>query len=403
MFFSVENLRYLAYIRFQMPSYKPFWYFTPAQQRGALALGIVLASLAGILYFADQSNKITTDTKSSSEKPTNPPSETQTAGFSDAQDNQKLIEINTADSAAFESLPGIGPVLAARIVKFRKVKKGFSSVDDLKSVYGLSPETFELIKSLCYVSSESATIQKVEESSIGNQSASTPTNELQSIETADLNAVDSAKLQILTGFSGRMCRSILNYRKSLGGFSSWNQVEKTYNLTPEMFALLKEKCFLNEKSAKAAEPASKPSYQNASATQNYSRKKIDINTADSAAFEALPGFGGYSAAKIVSERDAIGGFHSVEQVGEVYGIKPEFFEMAKPYLELKTQPVLKKINVNTATEQTLANHPYIRYTLAKRIVNYRNEHGSFTNFLSLQKIQGVESQTWEKLQPYLEF
>jgi DNA uptake protein ComE-like DNA-binding protein len=90
-------------------------------------------------------------------------------------------------------------------------------------------------------------------------------------------------------------------------------------------------------------------------------------------------------------------------VGEVYGIKPEFFEMAKPYLELKTQPVLKKINVNTATEQTLANHPYIRYTLAKRIVNYRNEHGSFANFLSLQKIQGVESQTWDKLQPYLEF
>jgi len=398
VFFSVENLRHLAYIRFQMPSNKPFWYFTPAQQRGALALGIVLASLAGILYFADQSNKIPSSTNTSSEKPANPPSETQTAGFSSAQENPKLININTADSATFVSLPGISPFLAARIVKYRKSRKGFTSVDDLKAVYGLKPEVFEAIKPMLFVATETP----VQESSATapTQSSENPSQDLQNAEKANLNTIDSAGLKILTGFQGKLCGQLLKYRYSVGGFTSWDQVGKTYNLTPEMFSTLKEKCFLGEKS-----PTSKPTAQYTSAANGSSsyKKKIDINSADSAAFEALPGFGGYSAAKIVSERDAIGGFHSIEQVGEVYGIKPEFFEMAKPYLELKTQPVLKKINVNTATEQTLANHPYIRYTLAKRIVNYRNEHGSFANFLSLQKIQGVESQTWDKLQPYLEF
>ena len=58
---------------------------------------------------------------------------------------KKLLEINSADSAAFEKLPGIGPVLAARIVRYRKLLGGFYSRDQLKEVYGLPPETYEII------------------------------------------------------------------------------------------------------------------------------------------------------------------------------------------------------------------------------------------------------------------
>lgn len=59
----------------------------------------------------------------------------------------KLVNLNSCDSAMLEALPGIGPVLSARIIKYRKLIGGYSNVDQLREVYGLPPETYELIKS----------------------------------------------------------------------------------------------------------------------------------------------------------------------------------------------------------------------------------------------------------------
>jgi competence ComEA-like helix-hairpin-helix protein len=51
------------------------------------------------------------------------------------------IEINSADSAEFSLLKGIGPVLSARIVAYRKALGGFFSAAQLKEVYGMPEET----------------------------------------------------------------------------------------------------------------------------------------------------------------------------------------------------------------------------------------------------------------------
>jgi DNA uptake protein ComE-like DNA-binding protein len=63
------------------------------------------------------------------------------------QIQRKKTDLNKCDSAELERLPGIGPVLAARIIKFRKLLGGFVSVDQLKEVYGLSDSTFSIISS----------------------------------------------------------------------------------------------------------------------------------------------------------------------------------------------------------------------------------------------------------------
>jgi len=53
------------------------------------------------------------------------------------------VDLNTADAAALETLPGIGPALAARIVEFRETNGPFASVDDLLDVAGTSPRLVE--------------------------------------------------------------------------------------------------------------------------------------------------------------------------------------------------------------------------------------------------------------------
>jgi competence ComEA-like helix-hairpin-helix protein len=63
-----------------------------------------------------------------------------------ANKNYHTININTATAQEIKTLPGIGDVLANRIVKFRNSMGGFKSVDDVRKTYGLSDSTFNLIR-----------------------------------------------------------------------------------------------------------------------------------------------------------------------------------------------------------------------------------------------------------------
>lgn len=56
-----------------------------------------------------------------------------------------LISVNTADVAALETVPGLGPVKAAAIVAFRDEVGGFESLEQLLEVSGIGPATFEMI------------------------------------------------------------------------------------------------------------------------------------------------------------------------------------------------------------------------------------------------------------------
>jgi competence protein ComEA len=56
----------------------------------------------------------------------------------------KNVELNGADSTQLLTLPGIGPVFAHRIIKYRTLLGGYVLKDQLKEVYGLKQETYDL-------------------------------------------------------------------------------------------------------------------------------------------------------------------------------------------------------------------------------------------------------------------
>ena len=56
------------------------------------------------------------------------------------------IELNSCDSSSLVRLPGIGPVLAARIIRYRRLLGSYASVEQLREVYGLPQETYDMIK-----------------------------------------------------------------------------------------------------------------------------------------------------------------------------------------------------------------------------------------------------------------
>lgn len=126
----------------------------------------------------------------------------------------------------------------------------------------------------------------------------------------------------------------------------------------------------------------------------------DINTADTTALIALPGIGSKLAFRIINFRDKLGGFYSVLQVGETFGLPDSTFQRIKQYLKLDN-PAVKKININTATVDELKAHPYIKWALANPIVAYRKEHGLFGKVEDIKRVMVVTDDIYNKIAPYL--
>lgn len=129
-------------------------------------------------------------------------------------------------------------------------------------------------------------------------------------------------------------------------------------------------------------------------------REIDINTADSAQWESLPGIGPVLAARIVKFREKLGGFYSVRQVGETFGLPDSTFNKIQPSLRLH-KVSLKKLDLNHMDEKSLAQHPYIRYKLARLIVLYRSNHGPFRQPEDLLGIPLVDDSIYRKIEHYI--
>ena len=61
------------------------------------------------------------------------------------------LNLNTASIRELESLPGIGPALAKKIVEFREKKGGFKRIEELLAVPGISEKRWRVLKGLVYV------------------------------------------------------------------------------------------------------------------------------------------------------------------------------------------------------------------------------------------------------------
>lgn len=127
---------------------------------------------------------------------------------------------------------------------------------------------------------------------------------------------------------------------------------------------------------------------------------VDINTADTLLLDRLPGIGPVLARRIVLFRERLGGFFSIAQVAETYGLADSVFVKIQPLLQLGNVS-LRKIDLNETDEKSLADHPYIDTKLARTIIRYRNSHGPFRSVEGLKAIALVDEVIYRKLENYL--
>jgi len=128
---------------------------------------------------------------------------------------------------------------------------------------------------------------------------------------------------------------------------------------------------------------------------------IEINTADSAQLVKLYGIGPSFAGRILKYRGMLGGFFSIEQLLEVYGMDSVRYAGIQNNVKADTSLILA-IDVNTAEFKTLLHHPYLDYETVKLICNYREYSGPITCSDTLRKVIGYDPM-YEKVKPYIEY
>lgn len=203
---------------------------------------------------------------------------------------------------------------------------------------------------------------------------------------------DFAKL----GLNTRTIASIINYRNKNGRFISGIDFKKIYTLSDEDFNRLKD--FIVIPNSNQLE---KTSEQKSFAS--YHPIVLDINSADSIEWVNLPGIGPYLTSRILKYKYALGGFSSVDQIAEVYGMKPETIELIKEKIRCDDQggSSIRKINLNTATKEELNAHPYINTKQAMIIINFRIQHGAFNRVEDLLNADCFNTLEFDKIKPYL--
>jgi DNA uptake protein ComE-like DNA-binding protein len=132
-------------------------------------------------------------------------------------------------------------------------------------------------------------------------------------------------------------------------------------------------------------------------------KYFNINEADTNQLQTIYGIGPAYSKRIIKYRDYLGGFHSLAQLGEVYGLKKENLDSLRKYVFIERKNNLKQLKVNQLNADSLVQHPYISYKEANLIINYRNQHGKFNSGQDLLSIKILDSAWVKKISPYLNF
>ena len=171
------------------------------------------------------------------------------------------------------------------------------------------------------------------------------------------NTVSQDDLERL-GFSERQARSIVNYRLKGGKFRRKSDFARSYVVADSVYRRLEPYIDI---------------------------PLLDLNLADSAAFDALPGIGGYFASRMLEYRKKLGGYYSYkEQLMDIWKFDRQKFDALSDLVTVDSSSV-RPYPLWTLPEDSLRNHPYIGPRAAHGVVVFREN-----NPVSSWSVQALE-------------
>ena len=204
----------------------------------------------------------------------------------------------------------------------------------------------------------------------------------------DPNIVSTHDLQRL-GFSEKQAKAIDNYRQAGAKFRTAADFGKSFVVSDSMLQRLAPYMQFPKENTQTKQ------------TQNKNQKS-DINKTDSVALCAVKGIGPILSSRILKYRNSLGGFVSIEQISEVYGITDKVIEQLNKNFFADSAEI-QKIDINFAPEKILRQHPYLSNHIADRVLKIRESKGGWNNITEMKNDETLLPDEARLLSPYVVF
>jgi len=209
------------------------------------------------------------------------------------------------------------------------------------------------------------------------------------------NEIDSSQF-VRLGLKPFITHNILKFRAKGGVFRTKSAFAKVYGITPEKYKELEPYIQLPE-IVEYKKDSVKPANES-----KWANLKVELNSADTTELMQVKGIGRFYAKSIIRFRQQTGGFVSVDQLSELYGMTEQNFEKIKSFCTVNTN-LVQKIKVNTASVERLKSHPYLNFYQAKAIYELRRNKGKLHSVKELKEIEELSPEQLSKIELYLSF
>ena len=241
------------------------------------------------------------------------------------------IDVNTADAATLETLPGVGPATAKAIIAARP----FKSVDELESVAGIGAARMAELRDHVRVSRTNPSAGKKSDRAAAKSKADTaPKREKRAVTESstsstkpgrafsgkvDVNTADAETLETLPGVGPVIAQAIVASRP----FNSVEDLARVPGIGEARLAEMRDHVTVSRRTSQRSTSSSD---RGLSPTG-----RVNINTATREELEALPEIGPVKAQAIIEARP----FRSTEDIMRVKGIKEGTYEVIKDQITVR--------------------------------------------------------------------
>jgi len=340
-----------------------------------------------------------------------------------------FVEINISPDSTWQKLYGIGPVLGARIVKYRHMIGGFHDISDISSVYGITDTLLTQIRPYLYQDStlDLATLFPQQSTSSSYRSFKTNYPTLSLDDSLDINLADTTRWQMLPGIGKVLSKRIVNYREARGGFEQIANIKKVYGIHDTVFEHVKKYLYWDTLTYLASQKrwdqnkkttdtipanihrdsAQYPTQSRSippriALTTSHINSPININKADTTLLQSLPGIDAAMAGRIIKYRDLIGFYADVSQLQHVYGMRKSLFETISSVITVGNISQMPKLDLNMVPDWKLKKYPFLQDGKADLIIQQRKKLRRLDNWDEIAVIPALDAFTLKMLKLYFD-
>lgn len=282
------------------------------------------------------------------------------------------------NTATFDELLALGfsKHEAVSLLKFRAAGKVFRIPEDVTLCYGIDDSLYRRIAP--YIR-------------IGRRYAIAPQEYRTGRVIADplpaapfrIDTVGARYLQAIGALSKRQAEAFVRWR-DLSGIRDMEELRACYVVSDSVAAALEPYIIFPDPDL---HPVQTP---------------VELNTADSARLRAVVGIGERTVNAILDYRERLGGFVRAEQLAEVPGVTERNFEKILKQIYCDSCRI-RKIDINFATPNELARHPYIAPRTLRKLLKTRQLKGGWSTAEELVTEHILTREEAARLSPYLRF